>query len=266
MNNPDKISVAAASDAARFAKSAIQYFLDLYLKSGTYRIALSSYDRSGQLVNQKVAHSAAAQDAARLASTGELTQPLHTAPSVNLSGITHTEARIITSEEHRALGYRPPQSSLAAIAQLAAARHAQEDPESASERGSQRTSMLKEAARMDAVRIATEKDEAFSTLPTVGLDEISKEEAARLQSAEHKILGYRPPPGSLASQAQSAADCNMANQNRINGEGPGGINLNSMTQSDASRLMSEEHRRLGRRPPADSLSAQAQSAVSARSD
>ncbi|KAL5478869.1 hypothetical protein ACEPAI_2146 [Sanghuangporus weigelae] len=228
MNNSDKISVAAASDAARFAKSAIQFY------------------------------------AARLASTGEATQHLHTTPSVNLSGITHSEARIITSEEHRALGYRPPQGLLAAVAQSATAHHAQEDPEGASEHGSQRTSTLKEAARMDAARIATEKGEAVGALSTVGLDEISKEEAARLQSAEHKILGYRP--GSLASQAQSADDRKMTNQNRINGEGPGGINLNSMTQSDACRLMSEEHRRLGCRPPVDSLAAQAQSAVSARSD
>ncbi|KAL5498243.1 hypothetical protein ACEPAH_2383 [Sanghuangporus vaninii] len=244
MNIPDKISVAAASDAARFA----------------------NYDRSDQPVNQEAAHAAAAQDAARIASTGDATQPLHTAPSVNLLGITHAEARIITSEEHKALGYRPPQGSLAAIAQSAAAHHAQEDAGGTGERGSQRTSMLKEAARVDAARIAAEKGEAVGALPTVGLDEISKEEAARLQSAEHKILGYRPPPGSLASQAQSAADRNTANQNRINGEGPGGIDLNAITQSDASRLMSEEHKRLGHRPPAESLAAQAQSAVSARSD
>lgn len=55
-------------------------------------------------------------------------------------------------------------------------------------------------------------------------------------------LGHRPPPGSLAAVAQSAADRNESGGNRING-GPAGIDLNRIDQEDASKLMSEEHRR-----------------------
>ncbi|EJD04993.1 uncharacterized protein FOMMEDRAFT_145661 [Fomitiporia mediterranea MF3/22] len=241
----DKISVAAASDAARLANT----------------------ERTEQSVTEALAHAAAAQDAARIAATDPTgTQTLHTTASVNLSEITQPEANIITSEEHKALGYRPPSDSLAAEAQSAATFHAQVDPEHARKRGTQPTSALKEAARVDAALLATEKGETVGAVPTVDLDTITTEEAARLQSAEQKILGHKPPPGSLAAQAQSAADRNAEGQNRLNGQGPGGINLNTLSQEDASRLMSEEHKRLGHRPPAESLAAQAQAAVNARSD
>lgn len=45
---------------------------------------------------------------------------LHTA-----SDLTPAEARKLMSEEHKALGYRPPPGSLAAAAQAAAAKHPQ---------------------------------------------------------------------------------------------------------------------------------------------
>lgn len=51
------------------------------------------------------------------------------------------------SEEHKALGYRPPPGSLAAEAQAAAAQHGDGS-------SGQRTAHLKEAARADAARIA----------------------------------------------------------------------------------------------------------------
>ena len=76
----------------------------------------------------------------------------------------------------------------------------------------------------------------------------------RLQREEHKrfvervnthtlrysLIHHRPPHGSLAAVAQSAADRNSTG-NRVNG-GPASRDVNIVTQEDASRLMSEEHR------------------------
>ena len=69
--------------------------------------------------------------------------------NVNLDIITPSEAKIVMSEEHKVLGYRPPKDSLAAKAQAAAAKH--DDMPGGS---GQRTTDLKEAARADAARIA----------------------------------------------------------------------------------------------------------------
>ncbi|KAH8114850.1 hypothetical protein DFH11DRAFT_1761471 [Phellopilus nigrolimitatus] len=233
----DNLSFAAASDAARHANAS----------------------RTEDPSVPEDAARAAAQDAARVASAAEPgPAPLDT-PAVDLTHLSRTDARVIASEEHKALGYRPPPGSLAAHAQAAAAREAVE-----AEGGTARTGVLKEAARVDAARIAVLRGDPVGAAPTVDLDGVSKESAARLQSEEHKRLGHRPPPGSLAAQAQSAADRN-ATGNRING-GPGGVDISQVTQDDASRLMSEEQRRVGHRPPHDSLAAQAQIAVNSRSD
>lgn len=65
------------------------------------------------------------------------------------------------------------------------------------------------AAQRDAVRILAERNNhttANEVEPEIDLSFISLKEARKLMSAEHKALGYRPPPGSLAAQAQSAAD------------------------------------------------------------
>ncbi|KAF9264518.1 hypothetical protein L218DRAFT_847335, partial [Marasmius fiardii PR-910] len=40
---------------------------------------------------------------------------------------------------------------------------------------------------------------------SINLDNIGEAEARKIMSVEHKALGYRPPPGSLASEAQAAA-------------------------------------------------------------
>ncbi|KAI5118478.1 hypothetical protein M0805_003739 [Coniferiporia weirii] len=238
----DNVSFAAASDAARFAND-------------------SRTEHPAGLD----AALAAAQDAARIAAEDPTQGPLHDVPSVNLARITRAEAQILASEEHRALGYRPPHGSLASQAQSAAERNvATGDLDPDDGRGTQRTSALKEAARVDAARVAAERGDAVGAVPTVDLNGITKDEAARLQSEEQRMLGHRPPPGSLAAQAQSAADLNLTG-NRING-GPAGIDPNTVTQEDAARLMSEEHRRLGHRPPHDSLAAQVQSIIDGRAD
>lgn len=65
----------------------------------------------------------------------------------------------------------------------------------------------------DVIHEATTKSTAplttvsgsFSLSSKVDLDHVGKVEAKTLMSAEHKALGYRPPPGSLAAEAQAAA-------------------------------------------------------------
>lgn len=106
--------------------------------------------------------------------------PLRNTASVNLQKITQSEASIIESEEHRALGYRPPPGSLAAQAQAAAARNGSDG------KGVQRDADMKEAARADAARIAVERGDGVGAVPTIDLNTVSKEEAAHLQSEEHK--------------------------------------------------------------------------------
>lgn len=132
------------------------------------------------------------------------------------------EARKIMSEEHRVLGFRPPHGSLAAEVQAAAAKHPEGKP------GKQLPDpiTLKELARQDAQRILAERkvtDAAASagvkaihasgngkavkppTTAGVNLGSLSAAEARTLMSHEHKALGFRPPPGSLAAEAQAAA-------------------------------------------------------------
>lgn len=111
---------------------------------------------------------------------------------IDLNQVGEAEARKLMSEEHRALGYRPPSGSLAAQAQGAAAKHpdatVRTDPHD-----------LQRAAVEDAAQIAKDKKGG------VDLNNIGEAEARKLFSEEHKALGYRPPPGSLAAEAQSAA-------------------------------------------------------------
>jgi hypothetical protein len=113
---------------------------------------------------------------------------------VDLGSVGQKDASAIQSEEQKALGYRPPAGSLAAEAQAAAAQH----PDAST---GLPPSDLKAAADADAV--TTEVARADTS---VDLGTISKDEARTIQSAEQQILGYRPPKGSLAAEAQSAAD------------------------------------------------------------
>lgn len=131
------------------------------------------------------------------------------------------EARKIMSEEHRVLGFRPPHGSLAAEVQAAAAKH----PEGKPGKPLPDPVTLKELARQDAQRILIERKVTDATTspgmkvhvngngkavkpPATGgvnLGALSAAEARTLMSHEHKALGFRPPPGSLAAEAQAAA-------------------------------------------------------------
>lgn len=135
---------------------------------------------------------------------------------IDLNAIGLAEARKIMSVEHKVLGFRPPHGSLAAEAQAAAAKHPEvkgvppPDPEK-----------LREAAKVDAERILAERIKgenngdtgaAKSAVapgtgaePVVDLSKITEDEARKLMSHEHRALGFRPPPGSLAAEAQAAA-------------------------------------------------------------
>ena len=120
------------------------------------------------------------------------------------------------------LGFRPPHGSLAAEVQAAAAKH----PEGKPGKPLPDPVTLKELARQDAQRILAERKVADATTspgmkaihangsskavkpPTTGgvnLSSLSAAEARTLMSHEHKALGFRPPPGSLAAEAQAAA-------------------------------------------------------------
>ncbi|KAH9837815.1 uncharacterized protein C8Q71DRAFT_856996 [Rhodofomes roseus] len=185
----------------------------------------------------------------------------------------------IESEEHRALGYRPPPGSLASQAQAASAKH----PDASSGLPSHE---LKRAAIEDAAQIAKLEGERGVPLSQVGIAEASK-----LMSGEHKALGYRPPPGSLAAKAQAAATnhpdasagietaaltkaavedaraIETRRQETVDANGtavPADVNVNTTTADEAHALQSEEHKTLGYRPPTGSLTAQAQSGVDKR--
>ncbi|KAJ3569507.1 hypothetical protein NP233_g5003 [Leucocoprinus birnbaumii] len=114
---------------------------------------------------------------------------------INLDEVSEAEARKLMSEEHKNLGYRPPPGSLASEAQSVASKHetgflAKHD-----------TSTLEGAVREDAARISRER--AGLEREGLSVQNLSEDQVRQLMSEEHKELGYRPPPGSLASEAQS---------------------------------------------------------------
>ncbi|KAI0789186.1 hypothetical protein C8Q75DRAFT_766892 [Abortiporus biennis] len=147
------------------------------------------------------------------------------AAGIDLNAIGKVEARKIMSEEHKVLGFRPPHGSLATEAQAAAAKH----PEVSEGVQPPPTDKLKEAAREDAMRILAERTPESSSPngkhssdegnlpksqhhapiaqvdPAIDLTSLSEADARKLMSLEHRALGYRPPPGSLAAEAQAAA-------------------------------------------------------------
>ena len=104
-------------------------------------------------------------------------------------------------------------------------------------------------------------------------------------SEEHRVLGYRPPHGSLAATAQSEAakhpdspsgadpvtlaQAALQDAKKIEAERLGSsatdtpqLNLATISAPEARELQSAEHREIG--CPAGSAAAQAQSAVDAR--
>ncbi|KAL1740617.1 hypothetical protein HDZ31DRAFT_76762 [Schizophyllum fasciatum] len=120
---------------------------------------------------------------------------------VDLNKVTPVDAKKLMSEEHKALGYRPPAGSLAAEAQSKAskvdANGAVLDDET-----------IRKAALSDAARIQLERGQPVPERSITGeldFDALSEADAKKLMSEEHKALGYRPPSDSLAAKAQAAA-------------------------------------------------------------
>ncbi|KAI0632814.1 hypothetical protein C8Q77DRAFT_1196403 [Trametes polyzona] len=120
------------------------------------------------------------------------------APGVNLNKISATDARVLMSHEHRALGFRPPPGSLAAEAQSAAARHPDGDGTHLDD------DTLREIALRDAERIKADRE--LNIVGEVNVSAVGKEAAATIASVEARALGHPPPSGTLAAEAQSAAD------------------------------------------------------------
>ncbi|KZS95407.1 hypothetical protein SISNIDRAFT_347572 [Sistotremastrum niveocremeum HHB9708] len=109
------------------------------------------------------------------------------------------------------------------------------------------------AARKDAERIIAErKNETVEPglVPEIDVNHLSKDQARKLMSAEHKALGYRPPPGSLAAQAQSVIS--KHEKEEVTGK---------ITEDVARTIQSAEHKAMGHRPPPGSVSAQVQAAA-----
>ncbi|KAI0351669.1 hypothetical protein OH77DRAFT_1487134 [Trametes cingulata] len=236
------------------------------------------------------------------------------AAGIDLDAVSMAEARKVMSEEHKILGFRPPHGSFAAEVQSIAAKH----PEGKPGASPPDTAKLKEIAREDALRILAErktntgadKDALPPTakpvngsdkhvtparhsppIPGVNLNKIGADAARVLMSHEHRALGYRPPPGSLAAEAQSAAarhpsgdgthldddtlrEIALRDAERIKADRelnlhavPGAasagdsINVSTLGREAAAAVQAEETRALGHRPPKGSLAAEAQSAA-----
>jgi len=139
---------------------------------------------------------AAAADAIRIAAVNGEKVDL----DVDVTQMNKVEAAKIMSEEHKILGYRPPADSLAAKAQAAADKN----PDAGGTMSAHEEAKLVAAAAEDALRISAERGQYINI--NVNPASVSKDEASKIMSEEHRILGHRPPPGSLASISQSAAD------------------------------------------------------------
>ncbi|KAI0689785.1 hypothetical protein BC835DRAFT_1418254 [Cytidiella melzeri] len=138
------------------------------------------------------------------------------AVGIDLNAIGKAEAKKIMSIEHKVLGFRPPQGSFAAEAQAAAAKHP-EVPGTLLD-----SEKLTEAAKIDAQRILAERNQSSGSasptssaadkgalaptsgnVPDLDLSTLSEADARLLMSHEHRALGFRPPPGSVAAEAQA---------------------------------------------------------------
>ncbi|KAJ4464747.1 hypothetical protein C8J55DRAFT_266117 [Lentinula edodes] len=115
--------------------------------------------------------------------------------------------------------------------------------------------------------------DAATVIGSIDLNSIGEVEARKIMSYEHKALGYRPPPGSLASQAQAEAALSDAAKIESERGHPipkstvvDGIDLSNITEAEARKLMSEEHKALGYRPPPGSIAASAQAAAAKHSE
>ncbi|KAI0744802.1 hypothetical protein C8Q76DRAFT_701246 [Earliella scabrosa] len=222
------------------------------------------------------------------------------AAGIDIEAVSMAEARKIMSEEHKILGFRPPHGSFAAEVQSVAAKHPEGKPEVPVDTGK-----LKEIAREDALRILAERKTSTGAdkdalpsgakpingvtaparhsppNPGINLNTISAADARTLMSHEHRALGFRPPPGSLAAEAQSAAarhpegngthydddtlrEIALRDAERIKADRElnmvGEVNVSTVGKEAASEIVSAEAKALGHRPPSGSIAAEAQSA------
>ncbi|TFY63902.1 hypothetical protein EVJ58_g2962 [Rhodofomes roseus] len=111
------------------------------------------------------------------------------------------------------------------------------------------TAALTKAAVEDARAIETRRQETVDANGTavpadVNVNTTTADEAHALQSEEHKTLGYRPPTGSLAAQAQSGVDKRAQEP---------------VTKELAAEIQGQEHKAVGHLPESGSLAATAQS-------
>ncbi|KAI0651351.1 hypothetical protein C8Q79DRAFT_1004649 [Trametes meyenii] len=142
------------------------------------------------------------------------------------------DARKITSEEHKALGYQ---------------EHAL----------TQDVEKLRQAALKDVERIKQQRETGSGT-SSLDLNTIGQADASKLISDEHKALGYRPPLKSLTAEVQSAVDATYIVSGGI---GRHDIDVQKIGLNEARKLMSEEHRALGYHPSPGSIAATAQAAT-----
>ncbi|OCH88929.1 hypothetical protein OBBRIDRAFT_794740 [Obba rivulosa] len=222
---------------------------------------------------------------------------------LDLNALGKAEARKIMSEEHKVLGFRPPHGSIAAEAQAAAAKHPEGNPHVSPPD----PLTLKQVAWEDAQRILGERqntDEtetnehtgrkkssrARSDTPPehgVNLSTISATEARSLMSHEHRALGFRPPPGSLAAEAQAAAarhpegdgtivdeellkEVAVRDAARIKADRElnlvGEVNASTLGRAGAKRVIAVEERVLGHPAPPGSLAAEARKEAAVHPD
>ncbi|KAH9948520.1 hypothetical protein B0H21DRAFT_846733 [Amylocystis lapponica] len=200
--NADELTQAALADAARILE---QRTAALALDEGSWPelaapaqrgagevhwLGAAQYADGGSRAGTHELGRTALEDAVDVGGGG-------VARAIDLDYIGEAEARKLMSEEHKALGYRPPTGSLAAEAQAAAARHPNASV-------GVDAVVLTQAALQDAMTIETRRLSPTASAE-INLNTITTGEARALQS-EEQVLGYRPLADSLAGEAQSVVD------------------------------------------------------------
>ncbi|XP_078378495.1 uncharacterized protein LOC144661556 [Oculina patagonica] len=93
---------------------------------------------------------------------------------------------------------------------------------------------------------------------------MTKEDAARIQSAEAKQHGGKVEKGGFAARAQSAADKRESKKTKKGGKKSSGKPKNLMTKEDAARIQSAEAKQLGGGVDKGSFASRAQAAADKR--
>jgi hypothetical protein len=154
--------------------------------------------------------------------------------SIDLATVGASDASTLASAEHKALGYRPPPGSLAAVAQEAAAQH----PDASA---GVPADQLAEAGRDDAPRIKEERGD--SEVPDFG--------PAAVETPGVEIVGGLNGAGTvggvtLDSVGQgeymtSSREMVTVGAKRSRGADTG-VNLDTITTAEARELQSEEQK------------------------